>query len=121
MSTVDPPDEERRFPEASRRTHFAGERTLLAWWRSGMAAAAVALGVGAILPRLGDVPKARFQALGVGYGLLALVFVIGGSVRQRRSRRALAQNTFAELPGWEVVAITAYMSALVILTVAALI
>jgi uncharacterized membrane protein YidH (DUF202 family) len=121
MAGAEPPDEERRYPDPSRRTYFAEERTLLAWWRSGMAAAAVALGVGAILPKLGDVPRARFEALGVGYGVLALIFVIGGSVRARQSRRALAQNSYAELPGWEVMAITAYMSVLVILTVVALI
>jgi uncharacterized membrane protein YidH (DUF202 family) len=32
--------------DASRRTYLAEERTLLAWWRSGLAAFAVAVGVG---------------------------------------------------------------------------
>ncbi len=111
---------ERQFPDASRRTYFAEERTLLAWWRCGIAAAAVALGVGAILPKLGDQPRARFVALGVGYGILAVVFVVGGSLRERQSRRALAENRFAEVPGWMIGAITCYLSALVVLTVVAL-
>ncbi len=112
---------ERRFPDASRRTYFAEERTLLAWWRSGIAAAAVALGVGAILPKLGDEPRSRFIALGVGYGLLAVVFIVGGSLRERQSRRALAANEFAEVPSWVIVAVTVYLSLLVALTVAAVI
>ena len=112
---------ERRFPDASRRTYFAEERTLLAWWRCGIAAAAVALGVGAILPRLGDEPRARFVALGVGYGLLAVIFVVGGSLREQQSRRALATNRFAEVPRWVIVAVTVYLTALVVLTVVAVI
>ena len=35
--------------DASRQTYLAEERTLLAWWRSGLAAFAVAVGVGALL------------------------------------------------------------------------
>jgi uncharacterized membrane protein YidH (DUF202 family) len=112
---------EQRFPDASRRTYFAEERTLLAWWRSGIAAAAVALGVGAILPKLGDQPRARFVALGIGYGILAVIFVVGGSLRDRQSRRALAANGFAEVPGWVVSVVTAYLTVLVVLTVVAVI
>ena len=111
---------ERRFPDATRRTYFAEERTLLAWWRCGIASAAVALGVGAILPKLGDQPRARFVALGVGYGLLAVMFVVGGSLRERQSRRALVENRFAEVPGWVIGAVTFYLSVLVVLTVVAL-
>ena len=91
---------ERRFPDATRRTYFAEERTLLAWWRCGIASAAV--------------------ALGVGYGLLAVMFVVGGSLRERQSRRALVENRFAEVPGWVIGAVTFYLSVLVVLTVVAL-
>jgi uncharacterized membrane protein YidH (DUF202 family) len=120
MASGDKERGDNRFPDASRRTYFAGERTLLAWWRSGIAAAAVALAVGAVLPKLGDTSRSRFVALGVGYGVLALVFVIGGSISEQRSRRALANNTFAELPGWAIVAVATYISALVVLTVIAI-
>jgi hypothetical protein len=85
-----------------------------------MAAAAVALGVGAVLPKLGDVPKSRFVALGAGYGLLALIFVIGGSLRERQSRRALAAHSFTALPGWMIGVITVYLTVLVVLTVVAI-
>lgn len=113
-------DEGGRYPPASRRTYFAEERTILAWWRTGIAAAAVALGVGGLVPRLGDLPKSRFLALGVGYGVLALFFVVGGTVRARQAQRALAKGAWAG-PSLVVVAlVTAYTSVLIILTVVAL-
>jgi len=85
-----------------------------------MAAAAVALAVGAVLRKLGDQPRSRFVALGVGYGVLALIFVIGGSIREQQTRRALADNSFTELPGWSIAAVAVYISALVALTVIAI-
>jgi uncharacterized membrane protein YidH (DUF202 family) len=106
-------------PEVSRRTRFAEERTLLAWWRTGIAAAAVALAVGGIVPKLSGLPKGRFVALGVGYGVLAIVFFVGGTIRGRLSRDALERNTFAEVPEWAVITLASYMSALVVLTVIA--
>ena len=112
-------DQAGRWPEASRRTHFAQERTLLAWWRTGIGVAAVALGIGGLVPKLSGLPKERFILLGVGYGVLALIFVIGGSIRDRASRRALASNDFAELSPTAVTLITSFASILIILTVVA--
>jgi len=112
-------ESERSYPDASRRTHFARERTLLAWWRTGVAVGAVALAIGGLLPKLSHVPRERFEALGVGYGVLALIFVIGGSVRDRASQRAIAANSHAELPGWAVGGLTVYLAALIILSVIA--
>src|SRR5208283_1380497 len=100
----------RRYPEASRRTHFARERTLLAWWRTGIGVGAVALAIGGLLPKLSHVPRERFEALGVGYGLLALIFVVGGSLRDRAAQKAIAEGSFAELPVWAVVALTIYLA-----------
>jgi uncharacterized membrane protein YidH (DUF202 family) len=116
------PDDEPagHYPPASRRTYFAEERTLLAWWRTGIAAAAVALGVGGLVPHLSGLPRTRFLALGAGYGALALFFVIGGTIRAARSHRALARDTYAELPMGVVVAVAVYVSVLVVLTVVAL-
>lgn len=108
------------YPPATRRTYLAEERTLLAWWRTGIAAAAVALGVGGLVPRLAGLPKTRFLALGVGYGLLALVFVIGGAVRDRQARQALERGAHAALPLTVLVVVTAYLSLLVTLTIVAL-
>ena len=81
--------------------------------------AAVALAIGGLLPRLSHVPRERFIALGVGYGVLALIFVVGGTALDRASRRALDVGSRAELSQAVVICITAYIAALVILTVAA--
>ncbi len=103
-----------------RRTQFAEERTLLAWWRTGIATAGVALAVGGILPKLSNVARDRALALGVGYGILALVFIVGGSIRDSLSRKALESGSFSNVPAWTVTFITVYASALTILTVLAL-
>ncbi len=106
--------------DPSRRTRFAEERTLLAWWRTGIGAAAVAVAVGGILPELSDVSKDRALALGAAYGLFALMFVVGGSYRDYLSRKALEEGSFADVSPKAVTAITVYASALIILTVLAL-
>ena len=104
----------------SRRTRFAEERTLLAWWRTGIGAAAVAVAVGGILPKLSTVSKDRALALGVAYGAFALMFVVGGSFRDYLSRKAMEEGSFADVSPKAVTAITVYASALIILTVLAL-
>jgi uncharacterized membrane protein YidH (DUF202 family) len=38
--------------DATRRTRLAAERTYLAWWHSALAAFAVSLGVGKVVPEL---------------------------------------------------------------------
>jgi putative membrane protein len=38
--------------DVTRRTRLAAERTWLAWWRTGIAASAAALAVGALVPQL---------------------------------------------------------------------
>ena len=119
MPGDEPSEPETNAGAALRRTQFAQERTLLAWWRTGIAAGAVALAVGGLLPRLGDLPQPRFLALAAGYGVLSLFFVIGGSVHGHLSRQALAhQGLF--LSEWVIVVVTVYISALVVLTVIAL-
>jgi putative membrane protein len=111
---------ERRFPPASRRTFLAEERTLLAWWRTGVATAAVALGIGGIVPHVSGLPRTRFLALGVGYGALALFFFVGGSIRSHRARRALASDDYSTLPMGVLAAISLYFSILMVLTILAL-
>ena len=120
MTTDEEPAPAGEWDPPSRRTMFAEERTLLAWWRTGIASAAVALAVGGLIPRLGDLPKGRFLALACGYGLLSLFFVIGGTIRGHRVTRAMANNGFSRLAEWGVIAVAAYTSVLVILTVVAL-
>ena len=92
----------------------------MAWWRTGIVTAGVALAVGGILPKLSNVARDRAVALGVGYGVLALGFVIGGSLRSSDSRKALESGSFSRFPSWAVATITTYISALIIFTVVAL-
>ena len=105
--------------DASRRTYLAEERTLLAWWRSGLAAFAVAVGVGRLLPALLDEDgRGPFVALGVAYALLGLGLVLFGSLRERAQAKALAEGGFAPLSRALVTALTAYLALLGLATIA---
>ncbi len=65
-----------------RRTSLAGERTLLAWWRTGLTAIAVALGVGRLLPELTDhVTRWPYVALGIGFALYGIAMFLLGTRR----------------------------------------
>ena len=112
-----PPDDEPGLAGASRRTYFAAERTLLAWWRSGLAALAVALGVGRIVPALIDAPTAPFIALGIGFGVLALAFIVYGTTRQHLVERAMSAGGFRSLDAWVVTSMAVLMVVLTIVTV----
>ena len=72
------------------------------------------------MPKVSQVPRDRALALGAGYGILALIFVIGGSFRNEASHKALDAGSFARLPSRIVLAITSYTVVLIILTVVAL-
>jgi putative membrane protein len=75
--------------DATRRTWFALERTLLAWWRSALAAFAVSLGVGRLVPALLDSTGRPFVGLGIGYSLLGLGMVVVALIRYRAADRDL--------------------------------
>jgi len=51
---MDVDTEEREYGDASRRTLLAVERTYLAWWRTGLTAFAVALGVALAIVALSE-------------------------------------------------------------------
>ena len=88
-------DESRQFPEASRRTFLANERTELAWWRTGLTALAVSLGVGRLIPELGHGPNWPYVVIGAGYAVLGTGFIVYGSWRERAVRRAIGRGDFA--------------------------
>jgi uncharacterized membrane protein YidH (DUF202 family) len=81
----------------TRRTYLAQERTLLAWWRSGLAALAVSVGVGRLVPSLLDVAAPPFVTLGVCFGLLGIAFFVVGSNRNRQVHRHLSEGGFTPL------------------------
>jgi putative membrane protein len=82
--------------DATRRTRLANERTYLAWWRGGLTALAVSVGVGA-LPAVTAATRWPFLALGIGFGLLGIAFIAFGARRYRAVERALARGAFAPL------------------------
>jgi putative membrane protein len=83
-----------QFPEATRRTYLANERTGLAWWRTGLTALAVSLGVGRLIPELGGGPNWPYVLIGAGYAVLGTGFIVYGSWRERAVRRALERGEF---------------------------
>ena len=104
--------------DATRRTRLANERTYLAWWRSGMAAFAVAVGAGKIAPALGTGSELPFQLLGAGFALLGCAFTAYAYVRQRRVEEALDAGRFSPLDDRVALGLTA---ATVVLGVATLV
>jgi len=90
---------DRRDPdtEVRRRTWLAAERTWLAWWRTGLGSAAVAVGVGRLVPGLTDGAAWPLKLLGIGYGGLAIAILVIGAVRERRVSAALRRGGYHRL------------------------
>jgi putative membrane protein len=112
------PPADHQFGDPTRRTYLAAERTLLAWWRTGLATVAVALAIGRLLPAVARVPRTPYLWLGAGFGILALTLMLFGTLRQLAVNRALDQGGFARLRQAVVLLMTAFMAAL---TVAAIV
>jgi putative membrane protein len=78
----------------TRRTSLAGERTLLAWWRTGLTAIAVALGVGRLLPELApDATHWPYAILGVAFALYGIALFFLGQRRWSGFERSLGGDT----------------------------
>jgi putative membrane protein len=93
--------------DASRRTYLAGERTQLAWWRTGLTALAVALGVGRVVPELsGEVERWPYVVAGVGFALWGILAIAYGTVNREAMARALREGKFHEAPAWTLRALT---------------
>jgi inner membrane protein YidH len=79
--------------DATRRTQLAVERTQLAWWRTGLTALAVAIGIGRVVPELNDTKdKWPYVALGVAFALYAIAVVWIGGRRGQTAMRAVASR-----------------------------
>jgi uncharacterized membrane protein YidH (DUF202 family) len=118
MTSVDPgPVDPEKPGDGTRRTHLASERTLLAWWRSGLAAMAVALAVGRLLPALLRSSRIPFALLGLGFASLSLAFIVYGTARQRRVDRAIDEGTFPSLDAWVVMGLATLMAILAVSTI----
>jgi putative membrane protein len=104
--------------DASRRTVLAAERTWLAWWRSGIAAATASVAVGGVVPELVSGHRTPYIVLGAGYAALALAAFAGAGVRQRRLELALERGAFEPAPAGWVVGLTVAGMALALATLA---
>jgi putative membrane protein len=95
-----PIEPEQPLPEAvdaTRRTHLANERTQLAWWRTGLAALAVALGVGRVVPELDNsATHWPYVVAGVGFAIWGIVAIGYGSMHQAAIERALKEGRFPD-------------------------
>jgi putative membrane protein len=83
--------------DATRRTRLANERTYLAWWRTGLTAFAVSLAAGKLVPELSSGAAWPFEAIGVAYGAVGLLFIGYAYLRQKRVEEALARGDYAPL------------------------
>jgi putative membrane protein len=81
--------------DATRRTRLANERTYLAWWRTGLTAFAVSLAAGKLVPELSSGAAWPFEAVGVGFGVVGLLFIGYAYVRQKRVEEALSRGEYA--------------------------
>jgi putative membrane protein len=90
-----------RLVDASRRTYLAGERTQLAWWRTGLTALAVALGVGRVVPELsGSVERWPYVIAGVGFAVWGIFAIAYGTANREAMEKALREGRFHETPTW---------------------
>jgi putative membrane protein len=87
--------------DATRRTWLALERTQLAWWRTGLTALAVGIGIGRVVPELQESETQwPFVLVGVAFALYGIAMIAYGSVRERylatdleRGRRRLSESS----------------------------
>jgi putative membrane protein len=87
--------------DATRRTRLATERTELAWWRTGLTALAVALGVGRVVPELNHgLARWPYVIAGVGFAIWGIVAIAYGSARGAAVEEALSRGSFQEPPAW---------------------
>ena len=81
--------------DALQRTRLANERTYLAWWRTGLTTFAVGVAAGKLVPELSTGAAWPFEALGVAFTLVGLLFIVYAYARQSRVDRAIARGEYA--------------------------
>jgi inner membrane protein YidH len=107
--------------DVTRRTRLAAERTWLAWWRSGIAAATAAVAVGGVVPELVETGRTAYVVLGAGYAGLAAAVFLGAALRRRQVERALARGEYEGVSERGVLALTLVATALALGTLAVIV
>ncbi|MGE0068110.1 MAG: YidH family protein [Solirubrobacterales bacterium] len=103
--------------EDKRRTRLAGERTQLAWWRTGLAALAVALGVGRVVPELDPTAtKWPYAVAGVGFAIWGIAALAFGTLQRTEVEHAIDHDEVREPRTWPLLALTLLGIALGLLT-----
>ena len=95
MDESRPAKDEDEAGDALRRTRLANERTYLAWWRTGLATFVVALGAGKLVPELSGGAAWPFELLGAAFGVVGIVLIAYGHVRQKQVEAAVARGGYA--------------------------
>jgi putative membrane protein len=93
----DEPPGDGRFDEhgdATRRTRLANERTYLAWWRTGLAAFAVSIGAGRLVPAVAGGPQALYSVTGVLFAVIGILVILYGQRRAREVDAAISEGRF---------------------------
>ncbi len=84
-------DEQR---DATRRTRLANERTYLAWWRTGLAAFAVSIAAGRLVPEVAGGPQPLYSVVGVLFAVLGLLLIAYGRRRGREVDEAISEGRY---------------------------
>ena len=83
---------------ADRRTRLAGERTQLAWWRTGLTALAVGVAIGRVVPELDKTATEwPYVVLGLGFALYGAAMIGYGVMRGRSVDDAVSRGGFSSL------------------------
>jgi putative membrane protein len=79
--------------DATRRTWLALERTQLAWWRTGLAALAVGIGVGRVVPELSQAAHHwPFTVVGIAFAVYGVLLIAYGTVRADQMAEELEEG-----------------------------
>jgi len=93
--TDDPEAPAAASSKAIRDTQLAGERTFLAWWRTGVAAIIACIAVGKLLPVLTDRGETLSAILGVGFAIVGAAAIGYGWHRHAAIEAALTRGEFS--------------------------
>lgn len=103
--------------ETQRRSRLAGERTQLAWWRTGLTSLAVALAVGKLVPDLGTVKdRVPYTVLGAAFAIYGVLLFAYGTMMAREIDEVIDAGRRRAPRRWMIQSLTAIGMILAIAT-----